>query len=225
MKKILFSVLGLVFAASAAQAKLNVVATTADLGSIAKAVGGEQIELTTLGKATEDPHFVDAKPSFIVKLNHADALVEGGAELEAGWLAPLLEGARNPKLEAGRPGRISSAEGIALLEIPSALDRSQGDIHASGNPHYLTDPLNARIKRKLRRAANENIRPFPGRLQNRIVRLLINPKRLFSQQILPRLDRRAVNLLVQMMRHRHVNDIDLFAGQHFAVIRCELADR
>jgi zinc/manganese transport system substrate-binding protein len=128
-----------------ARAKLTVVATTPDLGAIAHAIGGDQIELTTLAKPTEDPHFVDAKPSFIVKLNHADALIEGGAELEAGWLTPLLEGARNPKLEAGKPGRISAAEGVALLEVPSALDRSQGDIHAAGNPHYLTDPLNAKV--------------------------------------------------------------------------------
>jgi len=131
--------------ATAALAKLNVVATTPDLGALARAIGGDQIELTTLAKPSEDPHFVDAKPSFIVKLNHADALIEGGAELEAGWLTPLLEGARNPKLDPGRPGRIAGAEGVALLEVPTALDRSQGDIHASGNPHYLTDPLNARI--------------------------------------------------------------------------------
>lgn len=131
--------------AVAASAKLNVVATTPDLGALAREIGGDQIDLTTLAKPTEDPHFVDAKPSFLVKLNHADVLLEGGAELEAGWLTPLLEGARNPRLDAGKPGRIAAAEGVALLEIPAALDRSQGDIHASGNPHYLTDPLNARI--------------------------------------------------------------------------------
>ncbi len=131
--------------AAPAEAKLNVVATTPDLGALARAIGGDQIELTTLAKPTEDPHFVDAKPSFIVKLNHADVLLEGGAELEAGWLTPLLEGARNPKLAAGQPGRIAAAEGVVLLEVPTALDRSQGDIHAAGNPHYLTDPLNAKI--------------------------------------------------------------------------------
>ena len=127
------------------QARLNVVATTPDLGALARAVGGDRIELTTLAKPTEDPHFVDAKPSFIVKLNHADVLIEGGAELEAGWLTPLLEGARNPRLAAGRPGRIAAAEGVPLLEIPAVLDRSQGDIHAAGNPHFLTDPVNAKI--------------------------------------------------------------------------------
>jgi zinc/manganese transport system substrate-binding protein len=140
---ILFSLFGL-FSLSAS-AKLNVVATTPDLGAIAQAIGGDDIALTVLARPTEDPHFVDAKPSFIVKLNHADALIEGGAELEAGWLTPLLEGARNSKIEAGQPCRISGSEGVPLLEVPSALDRSQGDIHASGNPHYLTDPLNGKI--------------------------------------------------------------------------------
>lgn len=131
--------------AAPAFAELHVVATTPDLGAIARAIGGGEMSLTVLAKPTEDPHFVDAKPSFLLKLNRADILIEGGAELEAGWLTPLLEGARNPKLEAGKPGRVSAAEGIALLEVPSTLDRSQGDIHASGNPHYLTDPANARI--------------------------------------------------------------------------------
>lgn len=135
----------LALSAVPAGAKLNVVATTPDLGAIAHEIGGAQIDLTTLAKPSEDPHFVDAKPSFVVKLNHADALIEGGAELEGGWLTPLLEGARNPRIEAGKPGRISAAEGVALLEIPAALDRSQGDIHAAGNPHYLTDPRNAAI--------------------------------------------------------------------------------
>ena len=128
-----------------AQAKLNVVATTPDFGAIAKEIGGDRIDLTTLAKPTEDPHFVDAKPSFIVKLNRADALIEGGAELELGWLSPLLEGARNSKLEAGKPGRIACAEGIQLLEVPNTLDRAKGDIHAAGNPHYTTDPMNAKV--------------------------------------------------------------------------------
>src|SRR5713226_2634510 len=114
-----------------ARAKLNVVATTPDLAAIAKEIGGDNIDLTTLAKPTEDPHFVDAKPSFIVKLNRADALIEGGAELEVGWLPALLEGARNSKLDAGKPGRISGVDGISLLEVPSTLDRSKGDIHAA----------------------------------------------------------------------------------------------
>ena len=132
-------------AANVAQAKLNVVATTPDFASIATAIGGSEVSVTTLAKPTEDPHFVDAKPSFILKLNRADALVEGGAELEIGWLPALLDQARNTKLAASAPGHIACSANVQLLEIPATLDRSKGDIHAAGNPHYLTDPANARI--------------------------------------------------------------------------------
>jgi len=133
---------------AAAGAKLNVVATTPDLAAIAHEVGGDLVAITTLAKPTEDPHFVDAKPSFIVKLNRADALIEGGVELEAGWLQPLLNGSRNPKIAVGGPGRIVCAQGITMLEVPTTLDRSKGDIHATGNPHYMTDPENAKIVAK-----------------------------------------------------------------------------
>lgn len=141
-KFIILSVL--LLAAVVARAKLNVVATTADFGALAQAVGGELVNVTVLAKPTEDPHFVDAKPSYIVKLNRADVLIEGGAELEAGWLPPLLDGARNAKLAAGQPGRVAVSDGLALLEVPAELDRSKGDLHAKGNPHFMTDPESAR---------------------------------------------------------------------------------
>jgi zinc/manganese transport system substrate-binding protein len=143
--KLLFSLLGLALTVVAAQAKLNVVATTPDLASVAKEVGGDKIELTTLARSTEDPHFVDAKPSFILKLNKADALIHGGAELESGWLAPLIAGARNAKLVSAAKGDVRCCEGVRMLEVPVKLDRSEGDIHAAGNPHYLVDPENAKI--------------------------------------------------------------------------------
>lgn len=126
-------------------AALRVVVTTPDLASIARSIGGERVELHTLVRPTEDAHFIDAKPSFIVKLNAADALIEGGAELEAGWLSPLLQGARNPRLNPGMPGRIPANTGVTMLEVPATLDRSRGDLHASGNPHYLAGPGNAAI--------------------------------------------------------------------------------
>src|SRR5260370_9553406 len=143
MKKLSFAAF-LILTPCLAQARLNVVATTPDFGSIAKEIGGDKVEVTTLAKPSEDPHFVDAKPSFIVKLNHADALVEGGADLEIGWLPALLDQARNDRLASGAPGRIACSQGVQLLEIPATLDRSKGDIHAAGNPHYLTDPNNAK---------------------------------------------------------------------------------
>ena len=137
----LFSIL----LAITASAKLNVVATMDDMGSIAREVGGDRVDVVALAKPTEDPHFVDAKPSNVVKLNRADAIVEGGAELEIGWLPPLLESARNPKLEPGKPGYIICSDGVALTEVPTKLDRSQGDIHAAGNPHFMVDPVNGKI--------------------------------------------------------------------------------
>ena len=144
MKKLLLGILGALLVFSA-QARLNVVATTPDLASVAKEVGGDKIELTTLARPTEDPHFVDAKPSFILKLNKADALIHGGAELESGWLSPLVAGARNAKLVSAAKGDVRCCEGVRMLEVPAKLDRSEGDIHAAGNPHYLVDPENAKI--------------------------------------------------------------------------------
>jgi zinc/manganese transport system substrate-binding protein len=131
--------------ASPASAQLKVVATTPDLASVTREIGGDRVNVVSLAKPTEDPHFVDAKPSFIVTLNRADALVDGGAELELGWLPPLLENARNGKVQAGAPGRIVASEGIRLLEIPTSFDRSKGDIHSLGNPHFMVDPVNAKI--------------------------------------------------------------------------------
>jgi len=144
MKKLLAGIFGLL-CATGVQARLNVVATTPDLASIAREIGGDKIELTTLARPTEDPHFVDARPSFIVKLNKADALIHGGAELETGWLRPLLEGARNAKIVSAAKGDVRCCEGVKMLEVPASLDRSKGDIHAAGNPHYLVDPENAKI--------------------------------------------------------------------------------
>jgi zinc/manganese transport system substrate-binding protein len=124
---------------------LNVVATTPDLASLAREIGGSLVSVKVLAKPTEDPHFVDAKPSHIVTLNRADVLIEGGAELELGWLSSLLESARNDKIAAGAPGRISASKGVKMLEIPTGYDRSKGDVHAMGNPHFMLDPVNVKI--------------------------------------------------------------------------------
>jgi zinc/manganese transport system substrate-binding protein len=128
----------------AADKKLNVVAATPDFGAIARNIGTNLVDVTVLAQPAEDAHFVTPKPSYITKLSKADVLIEGGAELEIGWLPPLLEGARNTKLAIGQRRHVACAEGLALLEVPTALDRSQGDIHAMGNPHFMTDPVNAR---------------------------------------------------------------------------------
>jgi zinc/manganese transport system substrate-binding protein len=145
MALLLTVVFGLTAACSNASAKLNVVATTPDLAAIAKEIGGDKVDLTTLARPTEDPHFVDAKPSFIVKLNKADVLIHGGAELEVGWLPKLIEQARNAKIVGAAKGEVRCCEGVKMLEVPEKLDRSGGDIHAAGNPHFLVDPENAQI--------------------------------------------------------------------------------
>jgi zinc/manganese transport system substrate-binding protein len=128
-----------------AQAKLAVVATTSDLAALARAVGGADTDVRAIARPTEDPHFVDAKPSYAKLLNGADLLIDGGAALESGWLPPLLDAARNPKLAPGAAGRVVAAAGIGLLEVPTTLSRAQGDVHPLGNPHYLLDPGNGGI--------------------------------------------------------------------------------
>ena len=128
-----------------ASAVLKVVATTSEYGALAAEIGGDRVAVTTIAKPTEDPHFVDARPSQIVAMNRADVLIEGGAELEIGWLTPLLEGARNPRILTGAAGRVVASEGVQLLDIPLAADRAQGDTHVAGNPHFMLDPLNAGI--------------------------------------------------------------------------------
>ncbi len=139
------ALVGLAAIGSSSAAQIRVVATTPDLASIAREIGGDKVTVVALAKPTEDPHFVDAKPSHIVTLNRADALIEGGAELELGWLPPLLENSRNGKIAAGAPGRIVASEGIRMLEIPTSFDRSKGDVHSLGNPHFLIDPVNVKI--------------------------------------------------------------------------------
>jgi zinc/manganese transport system substrate-binding protein len=157
-------------------AKVAVVATTPDLGAVAREIGGNLIDVKTLAKPTEDPHFVDAKPSLIVTLNRADLLIQGGAELEVGWLPPLLETARNDKIAPGAAGLVIASQGIRMLDVPTTLDRSRGDVHAQGNPHFLLDPANvklvaaqiadhlAKIDAKNATAYKENLATFNNRV-------------------------------------------------------------
>lgn len=148
MKKLIFACLlaALALVASAADRKLNVVCTLPDLAAVAHQIGGEFINLATLAGPAEDPHFVDPRPSFARVLNKADLLIEGGAELESGWLPPIMQNARNPKILPGQSGHLNAAEGVALKDKPAGpIDRSQGDVHAAGNPHYLMDPQHAAI--------------------------------------------------------------------------------
>jgi zinc/manganese transport system substrate-binding protein len=129
-----------------AQGKLNVVATTEDLASIAREVGGDRIAIDSIAKGYQDPHFVEAKPSFILKLQKADLLIVVGLELEIGWLPPLITQSRNAKVQAGAEGYLDASAGVKKLEIPTGqITRAMGDVHPLGNPHYWLDPENGKI--------------------------------------------------------------------------------
>jgi zinc/manganese transport system substrate-binding protein len=161
MKKILSLMLGLLLGSTfSIQAALEVVATTPDFGAIAAAVGGDKVHVVSLARGTEDPHFVDAKPSFVRTLNKADVLIDGGVELEIGWLPPLVNGARNRKILPGGEGRVDGSDGVSLLEVPAGkVDRSEGDVHPSGNPHYLLDPENGLVVARHLRARFSKLDP------------------------------------------------------------------
>ena len=126
-----------------AQAKLNVVTTTQDSAAIVQAVGGEHVQVQSLTLGTRDPHFAEATPSMIRRAHQADLLVLIGADLEIGWLAPLLEAARNGRVLPGAPGYLDlSASALLLDKSAGPVSRAQGDVHANGNPHYWLDPRN-----------------------------------------------------------------------------------
>jgi zinc/manganese transport system substrate-binding protein len=127
--------------AGAARADLRVVATVPDLAALAKEIGGGRAQVTALALHTQDPHFVDAKPSLVLELNKADLLLGVGLELEVGWLPTLQTGARNPAIQAGGRGFLDCSQLITPRDVPlQKIERSQGDIHPGGNPHYLYDP-------------------------------------------------------------------------------------
>jgi zinc/manganese transport system substrate-binding protein len=144
MKRILITACLVISAMLSAHGKLKVVATLPDLGSLAREVGGDKVDVSVLAKPTEDSHFVDARPSFVVQLRDADVLIDGGAELEIGWLPPLLQNARNSKIDIGKPGRVEASQGVRLMNVPTAATRAAGDVHALGNPHFMSDPIIAK---------------------------------------------------------------------------------
>lgn len=146
MKKALFFLLLLTGLASPALAKVKVVSSLQDFASIADAVGGDRVETFALARGYQDPHFVDAKPSFILKLSNADLLIVAGLELEIGYLPPLIDQSRNGKIHPGDPGYLDASIGCDILQRPTTqVTRAMGDVHPYGNPHYWTDPDNGRV--------------------------------------------------------------------------------
>lgn len=127
---------------SFAHAKLNVVATIPDLAALASEVGGTEVQAESIARGTQDPHFIEAKPSYMVKVSKADLLIAVGLELEIGWLPSLQRGARNPKVNAGERGFLEIGPQIEPIEVPSGkVTRAEGDVHPDGNPHFWLDPV------------------------------------------------------------------------------------
>ncbi|HZE28131.1 MAG TPA: metal ABC transporter substrate-binding protein [Terriglobales bacterium] len=131
---------------SAAEAKkLNVVTATTDMAALAQEVGGDKIQVESIAKGYQDPHFVEAKPSFLLKLRNADLLIVVGLQLEIGWLPPLINQSGNPKIQVGAAGYLDASQFAEILDIPTGtVTRAMGDVHPMGNPHYWLDPDNGR---------------------------------------------------------------------------------
>src|SRR5712671_876716 len=126
-----------------AAGKIQIMTATTDLASLAQEVGGDKINVESIARGYQDPHFVDAKPSFLLRLKHADLLIVVGLELEIGWLPPLINQSTNPKIQVGAPGYLDASRFARILEIPTGqVTRAEGDVHPLGNPHYWLDPEN-----------------------------------------------------------------------------------
>jgi ABC-type Zn uptake system ZnuABC Zn-binding protein ZnuA len=160
---LLVAPLGLICGNALAQGNvqpLKVTATIPDLGSLVREIGGDQVAVTVFAKGTEDPHFVEAKPSFIKTLSEADLFVVMGMEFELGWAPLLQQNARNANVLPGARGFLDASRVITPLEVPSGpVDRSMGDVHPAGNPHYLLDPINGLRVARLIRDKLSDLRP------------------------------------------------------------------
>jgi zinc/manganese transport system substrate-binding protein len=172
---------------AAAAGKLNVITTTEDLAALAREVGGDRIDVEALARGYQDPHFVEPKPSFILKLNKADLLIAVGRELEIGWLPPLITQSRNPKLQPEAAGYLDASLTARILELPTGqITRAMGDVHPMGNPHYWLDPDNGRriaqaIQKKLSDLSPGDAAYFAGRYADFDRRLTEAEKRWDSQ--------------------------------------------
>jgi zinc/manganese transport system substrate-binding protein len=169
-------------AASKAASKLNVVTATTDLAALAQEVGGDRIEVESIARGYQDPHFVEAKPSFLLKLRKADLLIVVGLQLEIGWLPPLITQCGNPRVQIGAAGYLDASQFAEILEVPTGMvTRAMGDVHPLGNPHYWLDPENGRriaqgIKQKLASMRPEDADYFEQRFQAFSQRLTVSEK-------------------------------------------------
>ena len=158
--------------AFAAHGKLNVVTSTADLASITREIGGDSVDVTSIARGYQDPHFVEPKPSFLLLLRTADLIEVVGIDLEIGWLPALIDQSRNARIRPGSPGYLDLSRGVEILDRPAgAVNRSMGDVHPLGNPHYWLDPANAvriaiQIAKKLEELQPQNAATFQERLND-----------------------------------------------------------
>jgi ABC-type Zn uptake system ZnuABC Zn-binding protein ZnuA len=130
-------------APSRAAGPLQVMTSTTDLAALAQEIGGDKVAVESIARGYQDPHFVEAKPSFLLKLRKTDLLMVVGLELEIGWLPPLITQSTNPKIQVGAPGYFDASRFAQILEIPTgSVSRAEGDVHPQGNPHYWLDPQN-----------------------------------------------------------------------------------
>ena len=152
--------------------KLNVVTSTTDMAALTQEVGGDKVAVESIAKGYQDPHFVEAKPSFLLKLRQADLLVVVGLQLEIGWLPPLITQSGNRRIQVGAPGYLDASQFAEILEIPQGtVTRAEGDVHPLGNPHYWLDPDNGRriargIANKLRESDPADEAYFQQRFQD-----------------------------------------------------------
>ena len=140
MKRLVFALLSLL--SFAVHADLKVFATVPEWGALTKEIGGKHVDVFTATGGLQDPHHIEAKPSLIARARNADLIVATGAELEVGWLPVVVRDSGNPKVQPGQAGYFEAAKSVRMLEVPTRLDRADGDVHAGGNPHIQTDPRN-----------------------------------------------------------------------------------
>jgi zinc/manganese transport system substrate-binding protein len=142
--KIVFLLFFCIGASAVYAKKVTVVTTTSDLKSITELIGADKVDVSSIATGYQNPHFVDPKPSYIIKLSKADLFVTVGLDLETGWSPQLLSSSRNTNIQKGGNGYVDASVGVTLLQVPSSINRGEGDIHIYGNPHYWLDPINGK---------------------------------------------------------------------------------
>jgi len=208
--------MGAIIGPGAAEAKkLNIVTATTDMAALTQEVGGDRVAVESIAKGYQDPHFVEAKPSFLLKLRQADLLILVGLQLEIGWLPPLITQCGNPRIQMGASGYLDASQFAEILDVPTGpVTRAMGDVHPLGNPHYWLDPDNGRrlakgIAGKLGELDPEDAGYFQQRFQD-LDRRLATAQQKWDAEMKPYRGRKVVtyhNSLPNFARHFGLNVI------------------